>query len=175
MVYLGESCHLFPSYCESTHTVQQTVFDIACAIELLHIKMLYKFCNFTVHIWYSASGKKKLIWSYLLEAEKQSKSIIQPEKNKIETIRNRAIYYLDNLTKLFDKLVLVFLDPGINPGGPQPWSLEEGQTNVFLHPLSQFQPPEGLFSWCSGKLLQLSFSLCKTPKWQRVFPMCGKS
>ena len=73
----------------------------------------------------------------MLEAEKQSKYIIQPEKkNKIETIRNRAIYYLDNLTKLFDKLVLLFLDPGINPGGPQPWSLEEGQTNVFLHTLS---------------------------------------
>lgn len=53
-------------------------------------------------------------------------------------------HHLDNLTESFDKLVLVFLDPGPNPGGPQSWSLEEGQTNVFLHTLPQLQPPEGL-------------------------------
>lgn len=130
-----------------TQRVQQTVFCITHAIERLHIKMSFKFCNFTVHMWSSASGKEKLIRSYLPETEKWSKYTIQPEKNKnkIETMRNRAIYHLDNLTKLLAKLVFVFLDTGINPGGPQSWSLEEGQTHVFLHPLSQLQPPEGLF------------------------------
>lgn len=70
---------------------------------------------------------------------------LRKKENRIETVRDRTTDYLDNLSKLFDKLVLVFLDAGINPGGPKPWSLEEGQTNVFLHALPQLQPPEGLF------------------------------
>lgn len=146
--------------------VQQTASDITYASELLHFRVLLKFCTFTVHTWYSASGKKKLIWSYLLETKNGTDTPFNQKKQKqkqTETIRNRVIHYLDNLTKLCDKLVLVFLDTGINPGGPQSGSLEEGQTDVFLHTLSQLQPPEGLFPRCSGKVLQLSFSLCKTP------------
>lgn len=49
--------------------------------------------------------------------------------------------------------MLIFLDAEINPGGPKSWSLEEGQTDVFLHTLSQFQPPEGLLPWCPGKVI----------------------
>lgn len=49
--------------------VQQTASDITYASELLHFRVLLKFCTFTVHTWYSASGKKKLIWSYLLETK----------------------------------------------------------------------------------------------------------
>lgn len=70
---------------------------------------------------------------------------MQPELNKIKTVRNRTIHCLDNLIQLFDKLVLIFLDIGINPGGSKSWSPEEGQTNVFLHTLPQLPPAEGLF------------------------------
>lgn len=49
--------------------------------------------------------------------------------------------------------MLVFLDAEINPGGPKSRSLEEGQTDVFLHTLPQLQPPEGLLPWCPGRVI----------------------
>lgn len=166
MVYLGESCCLFSPYCESTHTsttnciwyhICLRTFTLPSVVKILHF-----YCTYMVFgIW-----KEKAYLIILAGDKKWNRHTIQPKKKtkkQTETIRNRVIHYLDNLTKLCDKLVLVFLDTGINPGGPQSGSLEEGQTDVFLHTLSQLQPPEGLFPRCSGKVLQLSFSLCKTP------------
>lgn len=39
---------------------------------------------------------------------------------------------------------VLFLDTKTHPGRPEPWSPEEGQTNVFLHTVPQLQPPESL-------------------------------
>lgn len=64
---------------------------------------------------------------------------------------------------LLDKLVFTFLDPGLNPGGSKSWSLEEGQTNVFLHTLPQLQPPEGVFPRRPGKVILLSVSFSQLP------------